>query len=153
MGFGRGVLGVFAALLLCGAAGCGSSNGGSPLARGSVQGYVFGRTETRAVARGLQPPPGTVAISGATITLTPAEAAQEATDARTPATGRSGLDGLFKISGLVPGPYDVTISATGYQPARFGVVVLANETVFAGVDNGRTVLEPVNASLKRKWTV
>jgi hypothetical protein len=134
------------------AAGCGgSSDVAPPAGTGSIEGYVYARTRAAApeAAAGRQatPPPGTVAVNGATVTLTPS--------GRQAITGvdRSGRGGFFRFIGLEPGSYTATVRRNGYRDATFTVQVRAGDTTQAGVSGGQTILEPVGTAPKRKWTV
>jgi hypothetical protein len=141
-------------LIALASAGCGGSSTTQPVGTtGAIEGYVFGRTVASKSAtptpssRQATAPEGATALDGALVTLDPT-GRQVTTSA-----DRSGNAGFFRILGLEAGSYTVTVSHDGYVTASFTAQVRAGDTTLAGVSNGQTVLEPVGASPRRKWTV
>lgn len=143
-------------LAMLAVAGCGGGSS-APSGRtnanfGSITGYIYGRTRSRApgdlvVSREATPPSGTVGLDGAVVTLSPGGLSA------TTAPDGSGNSGYFHFDNVAQGSYTATVTASGYSTVTFTAQVLAGSTTVAGVDNGQTVLEPTAAAPQRKWTV
>ncbi|MCL2674222.1 MAG: carboxypeptidase regulatory-like domain-containing protein, partial [Defluviitaleaceae bacterium] len=75
---------------------------------GIIEGRVFSAND------------GNAQIVGATVTLTQND--------ETIATATTDADGFYKIAGLYPGSYVVSVTSTGYEPQSRAVSIAANET-------------------------
>ena len=126
-------------------AGCGGGKATGPTGgTGIVEGYIYGRS---AAADRADPPAGTVAINDALVTLAPIGRSD-----RTHADARE-QGGYFRIADLPPGSYTATVTHPSYNDATFPVTVVAGATTPAGLESGKTTLEPTGSAPRRKWTV